>query len=500
MDNINPKRPQEPDSNPKPKQSLRERRGVLGGRSLEKVEGLEKGLTTQEFMMRALAKSPSEDEAKSFTKEVSLKASSGSGSSISSPFIDDCKSSWFTKTKDFLSDDSDKGDRLTPIFSSGTSGSYFATPPNSPERIALVKVLDQEPGAEHARNDGRREIIQGKRGVTPGTSGLREAITHKIFPAITPEVVIAEISSVAFIQDPDESPIKLCAVQQLIGNDGDTHALSPSEEAELKPLLPKIIYIDLMLANADRNRGNLLVQKTDGHITDLIPIDHGYVLPDNFLSGGKFCWYRMVDETDFFSPHLQAMIKSFDLEGAHSIIESKLLDPIAAQNTLSVSVLLTQKLCSDVSMKEIGMYHFERPNPKKEDLSDEGEVLSFLNEKSLCHAILKLAALSQNPSAIPSKDVKEFLNPTHIASTIERITTFIKGEKVFAEDLVASAEDKDRLIYSNKETSEMIHIAHRITREVLSEYIQRNDREGLLSYTWHAEVHRRIEAELKASG
>lgn len=338
-------------------------------------------------------------------------------------------------------------------------------------------------------------MLQGKFGVSPGTSGLREAIAHKLFPVITPEVVISYIYSKEFIQETGEEGKKLCAVQKMVENDGNLTLLSPSDEAEVKPLLPKIIYIDLVIANSDRNRGNLLIKRTMGHVTDLIPIDHGYVLPDNFASGAKFCWYAMLDGTELFPNEITSQILKFDLSQALSIVASKLLDPIGAQNTLSVSLLLTKTLCESVPMKEIAMYQLERPHPIK-DPSVEGEVLSFLTEKSLCHAILKLGALKQNPSICPSKDITEFVIPTHIQSAINDITSFIHDEKVFVEESLRTVAEKDPLIYSNKETSEIIHIVHRITREVLSEYIERNDTEGLLSNSWHPVVRRRIEKEL----
>ncbi|GFY84220.1 phosphatidylinositol 4-kinase gamma-like protein [Actinidia rufa] len=45
----------------------------------------------------------------------------------------------------------------------------------------------------------------------------------------------------------------------------------------------KISVLDIRLANADRHAGNILVQRDgEGGEIVLIPIDHGYCLPDNF--------------------------------------------------------------------------------------------------------------------------------------------------------------------------------------------------------------------------
>ncbi|KAG9135373.1 hypothetical protein Leryth_007144 [Lithospermum erythrorhizon] len=42
----------------------------------------------------------------------------------------------------------------------------------------------------------------------------------------------------------------------------------------------KIALLDLRMANADRHAGNILVSKDENGKTLLIPIDHGYCLPD----------------------------------------------------------------------------------------------------------------------------------------------------------------------------------------------------------------------------
>ncbi|GJP57349.1 hypothetical protein CLOM_g16372, partial [Closterium sp. NIES-68] len=45
----------------------------------------------------------------------------------------------------------------------------------------------------------------------------------------------------------------------------------------------KIAVLDMRLANTDRNGANILVQRVDGPSgVKLIPIDHGYCIPDKF--------------------------------------------------------------------------------------------------------------------------------------------------------------------------------------------------------------------------
>lgn len=43
----------------------------------------------------------------------------------------------------------------------------------------------------------------------------------------------------------------------------------------------KIAVLDMRLANADRHGGNILIRKDDNGQIELIPIDHGYCLPES---------------------------------------------------------------------------------------------------------------------------------------------------------------------------------------------------------------------------
>jgi len=50
--------------------------------------------------------------------------------------------------------------------------------------------------------------------------------------------------------------------------------------------------LDIRLANADRHAGNILIRKeADGQIK-LIPIDHGYCLPDKVII--SFSYFGLV--------------------------------------------------------------------------------------------------------------------------------------------------------------------------------------------------------------
>ncbi|KAL1532030.1 Phosphatidylinositol 4-kinase gamma 3 [Salvia divinorum] len=73
----------------------------------------------------------------------------------------------------------------------------------------------------------------------------------------------------------------------------------------------KICVLDIRLANADRHAGNILIQKdAEGQIV-LIPIDHGYCMPENFKDC-TFEWLYWPQAREPFSPNEIAYIKSLD--------------------------------------------------------------------------------------------------------------------------------------------------------------------------------------------
>jgi hypothetical protein len=71
---------------------------------------------------------------------------------------------------------------------------------------------------------------------------------------------------------------KVGSLQKFMSNDGNCEDIGPGafpvEEVH------KISVLDIRMANADRHAGNILFRKEPNGETLLIPIDHGYCLPE----------------------------------------------------------------------------------------------------------------------------------------------------------------------------------------------------------------------------
>uniref|UniRef100_A0A7N0TEH3 1-phosphatidylinositol 4-kinase n=1 Tax=Kalanchoe fedtschenkoi TaxID=63787 RepID=A0A7N0TEH3_KALFE len=76
----------------------------------------------------------------------------------------------------------------------------------------------------------------------------------------------------------------------------------------------KISVLDIRLANADRHAGNILVRKDkENGCLVLIPIDHGYCLPESF-EDCTFDWLYWPQARKPFSADTLNYIKSLDAE------------------------------------------------------------------------------------------------------------------------------------------------------------------------------------------
>lgn len=203
-----------------------------------------------------------------------------------------------------------------PVLSSeGTGGAYFMQDVSGQEYVAVFKPIDEEPMAE---NNPRGLPLSSngeglKRGTRVGEGALREVAAYILdhplkgrqsftgvgFSGVPPTVMVSCLHegfnhSNGF--DSQEKSFKIGSLQMFMKNYGSCEDRGP--QAFPVEEVHKISVLDMRLANADRHAGNILLCKEgeEGRIV-LIPIDHGYCLPEtvsilDFKSckfGSSFC-------------------------------------------------------------------------------------------------------------------------------------------------------------------------------------------------------------------
>uniref|UniRef100_A0A5B6ZVG3 1-phosphatidylinositol 4-kinase n=1 Tax=Davidia involucrata TaxID=16924 RepID=A0A5B6ZVG3_DAVIN len=249
-----------------------------------------------------------------------------------------------------------------PIRSSeGTGGTYFMQDGLGNKYIAVFKPIDEEPMAVN-NPQGLPLSLNGeglKRGTRVGEGALREVAAYILdHPKSGPrrlsssgEMGFAGVPPTVLVQclhrgfnHPDgyectSKNIKIGSLQMFMQNDGCCEDMGPRDFPVEE--VHKISVFDIRMANADRHFGNILVNK-EGRIV-LIPIDHGYCLPENF-EDCTFDWLYWPQAHQPFSQDTIDYIKSLDAEQDIALLKFYGWElSLECARTLRISTMLLKK-------------------------------------------------------------------------------------------------------------------------------------------------------------
>ncbi|KAJ1408200.1 Ubiquitin-like domain superfamily [Sesbania bispinosa] len=254
-----------------------------------------------------------------------------------------------------------KGNR--PIRSSeGTGGTYFMQDTTGQEHVSVFKPMDEEPMAvNNPRGLPSSSDGEGlKRGTRVGEGALREVAAYVLdhprngprlvsgeeigFSGVPPTVMVQCLhqefhhpNGYAF----SSKHVKIGSLQKFMNNDGNCEDIGPGafpvEEVH------KITVLDIRMANADRHAGNILIRKEAGGQIKLIPIDHGYCLPDKF-EDCTFDWLYWPQAHQPYSAETVEYINSLDAEKDIELLKYYGWDiPLECARTLYISTMLLKK-------------------------------------------------------------------------------------------------------------------------------------------------------------
>ncbi|ETW02742.1 hypothetical protein, variant [Aphanomyces invadans] len=182
----------------------------------------------------------------------------------------------------------------------GTGGTYFLKDPTQ-RKVCCFKPQNEEPfGPCNPRGFvGPLGEAGFRKGVLSGEACEREVaafLMDKDHFASVPATTLAEIKHPAFkYNDGGAVLYKMGSLQEFVRHDDVASDLSPSLFTPHQ--VHKIVLLDMRVVNTDRNDANLLVRRRrtpDGRAEhDLIPIDHGYSIPDTIeIAWCDWCWYN----------------------------------------------------------------------------------------------------------------------------------------------------------------------------------------------------------------
>ncbi|GMY07512.1 phosphatidylinositol 4-kinase gamma 3 [Fagus crenata] len=222
-----------------------------------------------------------------------------------------------------------------PIQSSeGSGGAYFMQDSSALKYVSVFKPMDEEPMAANNPR-GLPLSIDGeglKKGTRVGEGAFREVAAYildyprsgrpslyhrekgyhgeKGFAGVPPTVMVNCLHR--GFHHPEGYNVKTGSLQMFVKNIGSCEDMGP--RAFPVNEVHKISVLDIRLANADRHAGNILISKDheDGQIV-LVPIDHGYCLPENFEEC-TFDWLYWPQAKEPYSPETIDYIRSLDAE------------------------------------------------------------------------------------------------------------------------------------------------------------------------------------------
>lgn len=251
-----------------------------------------------------------------------------------------------------------------PILSSeGTGGTYFMQDSLGLKYVSVFKPMDEEPMAvNNPRGLPASSNGEGlKRGTRVGEGAVREVAAYVLdHPKSGPrlfsdeEIGFAGVPPTVMVQclhkgfnhpegyECSEEKVKIGSLQKFMNSHGSCEDMGPGafpvEEVH------KISVFDIRMANTDRHAGNILVNKEgkDGQIV-LIPIDHGYCLPENF-EDCTFDWLYWPQARQPFSLDTIDYINSLDAEQDIALLKFCGWElSLECARTLRISTMLLKK-------------------------------------------------------------------------------------------------------------------------------------------------------------
>lgn len=229
--------------------------------------------------------------------------------------------------------------------SSGLGGAYFLRAQNG-DTIAVAKPIDEEPLAFN-NPKGLAGRLLGQPGIKCsiriGETGLRESaayiLDHNGFAGVPPTALV-RFSHVKFnINNPgsDSTTIyKIASLQRYVKHDSDAGDLGPSSFSVT--CVHHIGILDVRLMNLDRHAGNILVRHGHERPSELVPIDHGFCLPEA-LDDPYFEWLHWPQASIPFSEAEVDYISGLDPYRDAEMLRQEV--PSIGESSIRVLVLCT---------------------------------------------------------------------------------------------------------------------------------------------------------------
>lgn len=245
------------------------------------------------------------------------------------------------------------------ISGDGSGGTYFLYDERK-TRIAVFKPSDEEAFAPNNPRGHVGEMGQPgfRQGIRAGEAAAREVAAYlldcRTHFCDVPLTLMASMAhpSLSYLHG-DMIP-KTGSLQSFVSNSEAAGNFAPQTFPVHE--VHKIAILDIILVNTDRNEGNILVRKSSSSTSksssslSLIPIDHGYCLPDILeIAWCDWVWLDWPQAKVPFDSECKEFIRKFDVEHFAELLESKIQVRSECLLNMKITTRLLQK-CAAVGM------------------------------------------------------------------------------------------------------------------------------------------------------
>jgi len=179
------------------------------------------------------------------------------------------------------------------LLDEGEGGAYLVRDEDG-DCLGIFKPTDEEPFAPGNPKLARKQSADSnnaklKAGVRPGEAAVREFAAYLLDrdrAAGVPPTCMAELFHAQFAG----GRMKRGSLQQFVPHDHQAWDIGPAQYSVAE--VHRIGLLDVRLFNTDRHGGNILVKRLGARQYRLVPIDHGFVLPDSV--DGAELWFEWM--------------------------------------------------------------------------------------------------------------------------------------------------------------------------------------------------------------
>ena len=211
------------------------------------------------------------------------------------------------------------------------------------------------------KEEASPQWLSMRNGVRPGEAYLREVAAYLLDRSVgklagVPETTLVECSHPKFHYVDREVKEKLGSFQAYVAHDGVAEDYGVDRLSVDR--VQAVAALDIRGLNCDRNAANLLVvkqQSKKNSMMDVIPIDHGYCLPDVLeIEWFDWCWIDWPQVAKPVSPALRdALLSSDPVADAKALGDALSLGPEALRLATASGLLLKRGVAAGLTLRDV---------------------------------------------------------------------------------------------------------------------------------------------------